>query len=65
VKNLAPADLAKTLMERFNIYTVAIERPPVHGVRVTPQLYTSTAELDALVAALKDISSNPASLNAT
>jgi selenocysteine lyase/cysteine desulfurase len=55
VAGMAPGDLARTLLETFNIYTVAIERPPVHGVRVTPQLYTSTEELDALVAALRQI----------
>jgi len=42
-------------MDRYGIYTVAIDRGTVQGVRVTPQLYTSIAELDALVAALTAI----------
>jgi len=65
IKGIAPADLARTLLERFNIYTVAIERPPVHGVRVTPQLYTSPQELDALVTAITAIAGNPAMAKAS
>jgi selenocysteine lyase/cysteine desulfurase len=55
VAGTKPADLAKVLFEKHRIYTVAIDHAGVHGVRVTPQLYTSTAELDALVRALKEI----------
>ena len=33
----------------------AIDRGEVKGVRVTPQIYTSPAELDALVVALTKI----------
>ena len=55
VEGIAPAQLAASLMDRYGIYTVAIDRGTVQGVRVTPQLYTSIAELDALVAALTDI----------
>jgi selenocysteine lyase/cysteine desulfurase len=47
-----PADLATELFEGFKIFTVAIDTVPVKGVRVTPHLYTSTAELDTLVAAI-------------
>jgi selenocysteine lyase/cysteine desulfurase len=47
-----PGDLATDLFDRFKIYTVAIDTVPVKGVRVTPHLYTSTGELDALVTAI-------------
>jgi selenocysteine lyase/cysteine desulfurase len=57
VENIAPADLADRLLKDHNIYTVAIDRGTVKGVRITPQLYTSIAELDALVAGLKAIAS--------
>lgn len=53
--NLEPQALAKALLERYRIYTVAIDHANVHGVRVTPHLYTTTAGLDALVKALKDL----------
>jgi selenocysteine lyase/cysteine desulfurase len=52
IAGLAPGALADALLDRFGIYTVAIDTVPVKGVRVTPHLYTTTAELDALVAAL-------------
>ena len=50
---MKPADLAQALMDRYRIWTVAIDKAGVHGVRVTPQLYTSTAALDTFVTALK------------
>ena len=34
---------------------VAIDGAGVHGVRVTPQVYTSTADLDTFVHALKEL----------
>jgi selenocysteine lyase/cysteine desulfurase len=55
VAGMTPAALSKTLLERYRIWTVAIDRPNVRGVRVTPNLYTTTAELDALVRALTEI----------
>jgi selenocysteine lyase/cysteine desulfurase len=53
VANLKPAELAKRLLEEYQIYTVAIDGNGVHGCRVTPNVFTSTAELDQLVRALK------------
>ena len=50
-----PGDLATALFDRFRIYTVAIDTVPVKGVRVTPHLYTTTAELDALVKAIGEL----------
>jgi selenocysteine lyase/cysteine desulfurase len=50
-----PAEFADALFDRFQIYTVAIDTPPVKGVRVTPHLYTTTTELDALVRAIGDL----------
>jgi selenocysteine lyase/cysteine desulfurase len=53
IEGMTPNDLAKTLMEKHRIFTVAINNPGAMGVRVTPQIYTSVAELDAFVKALK------------
>jgi selenocysteine lyase/cysteine desulfurase len=55
IAGMAPSDLAKTLLERYKIWTVAIDRPNVRGVRITPNLYTTIAELDALVRALNEL----------
>jgi len=56
VRGIPPARLAAALLDDHGIYTVAIDRGTVKGVRITPQLYTSIAELDILVGALKQIS---------
>jgi selenocysteine lyase/cysteine desulfurase len=52
VTGRAPRELADALFEMYRIYTVAIDTEAVKGVRVTPHLYTTTAELDALVRAI-------------
>ncbi len=59
VKGMKPADLAATLLNKYKIYTVAIDRPEAHvqGCRITPNLYTTTKELDTLVAALTELAS--------
>lgn len=57
VRNVLPAALAKTLLDTHRVWTVAIDTANVHGVRVTPSVYTSTAELDVFVNALKQIAS--------
>lgn len=55
ITGIKPADLAKTLLDKYKIFTVAIDGANVHGVRVTPHLYTTTAELDTFVKALKEL----------
>ena len=53
VAGLTPAELARTLLERYRIWTVAIDSAGVRGVRITPNVFTSTAELNTLVGALR------------
>ena len=55
ITTMTPAVLAKTLLDTYRIWTVAIDRPNVRGVRITPHLYTTTAELDVLVKALTEL----------
>ena len=55
VTKLKPADLAKTLLDKYKVYTVAIDYANVHGVRVTPNVYTTVEELNTFVAALKEL----------
>jgi selenocysteine lyase/cysteine desulfurase len=55
VAGMAPAALAKTLLEKYKVWTVAIDTANVHGVRITPQVFTTTDELDTFVRALKDL----------
>ncbi len=57
IKGMMPADLADKLLKKYKIYTVAIDnaKANVQGCRITPNVYTTTQDLDALVAALKDM----------
>jgi selenocysteine lyase/cysteine desulfurase len=56
IATMKPADLAKTLLEKYKIWTVAIDSPTVKGCRITPNVYTTTAELDTFIQALKALS---------
>lgn len=58
IKQMKPADMAKTLFDKYKIWTVAIdnEKANVQGCRITPGIYTTTAELDVFVNALKEMS---------
>ena len=58
VESMSPADMAKTLIDTYKIFTVAIDGAGVQGCRITPNLYTTTGELDQFVAALKEMSGN-------
>jgi selenocysteine lyase/cysteine desulfurase len=55
VKSMKPTDLAKTLLEKYKIWTVGIDGQGVHGCRITPNVYTTTQELDVFVKALSDL----------
>ena len=56
IEGIDPRELADTLMKDYRIFTVSIDRPGVRGLRITPNLYTTTRELDALVSAIKELS---------
>lgn len=55
VKGMKPADMAKTLLEKYKIYTVAIDYANVQGCRIAPNVYTTPKELDQLVKALSEL----------
>jgi len=55
IEGISPADLAKRLMTEHKIFTVAIDYANVRGCRITPNLYTTTKELDSFVLALKTL----------
>jgi selenocysteine lyase/cysteine desulfurase len=52
---MEPAALARTLLERYHIWTVAIDGAGVRGARITPHVFITPAELDQLVRALKEL----------
>ena len=55
IKGMKPAQLAETLFKKYKIYTVAIDGKGVQGCRITPNVFTTTEELDVLIKALKEI----------
>lgn len=55
IKGMKPKELADTLMSKYKIYTVAIDGANVFGCRISPNLYTTPAELDVFVKALDDM----------
>ncbi len=55
IKGMKPAEMAKTLLNKYKIFTVAIDGGGVRGCRITPNVYTNTDELDVFVNALEDM----------
>ena len=55
IKNMNPEVLAKTLLIEYGIFTVAIDNAGVHGCRITPNIYTTTEELDRFIKAMTSL----------
>lgn len=56
IVGMKPSELADKLFKQYNIYTVPIDGNGVQGCRITPNVYTTTKELDQLVKALNELS---------
>jgi hypothetical protein len=52
---MEPSELAEILFSKYKIYCVPINGAGVHGCRITPNVYTTTGELDVLVDALTQL----------
>lgn len=55
IKGMKPGEMAKRLLDEFQIFTVAINNTNVKGCRITPNVFTTTEELDIFVNALKEM----------
>lgn len=55
IEGIKPSQLAEILLDKYKIWTVAIENNNVQGCRITPNIYTSLEELDTFIVAIKDI----------
>ncbi|CAM3376892.1 aminotransferase class V-fold PLP-dependent enzyme [Zobellia roscoffensis] len=55
IEGMEPADLAKKLLDDYQIFTVAVKYANVNGCRITPNVFTTTDELDTFVKALKEM----------
>jgi selenocysteine lyase/cysteine desulfurase len=49
VEGKKPAELDAFLFDKYKIHVVGIEWENIHGVRITPNVYTTTKNLDVLV----------------
>lgn len=55
IEGIKPLDVAGALHSKYKIHTVAIDWENIHGVRVTPHVYTSIKDLDRLVKAVREM----------
>ena len=55
INGISPGDLDMALFNKYKIHTVGIVWENISCVRVTPHVYTSLADLDVLVKAIKEI----------
>ena len=54
--NMSPSKMEKLLFDKYNIFTVAIDYANVKGCRISPNIFTTTEELDTFVEAVKEMS---------
>jgi selenocysteine lyase/cysteine desulfurase len=58
LKNMTPAVMAQRLMDEYRIFTVAIDYANIKGCRITPNVFTTTAELDRFISAVKELATS-------
>jgi selenocysteine lyase/cysteine desulfurase len=56
IRGLPPADMARTLLDKYGIWTVAIDDEGVRGCRITPHVFILPRELDTFVEAVAETS---------
>ena len=54
--NMSPSKMENILFDKYNIFTVAIDYANVKGCRISPNIFTTTEELDIFVNAVKEMS---------
>lgn len=50
-----PGEVGSALFTQYKIHSTSIEWENIHGVRLTPNVYTTTRDLDVLVKAIREI----------
>jgi selenocysteine lyase/cysteine desulfurase len=58
VDGMKPGDVTSRLFAEYRIHTTGIEWENISGVRVTPNVYTQTYDLDKFVRAIKEIAAS-------
>jgi selenocysteine lyase/cysteine desulfurase len=55
IDGMEPGDIQKKLLSSYKIYTVAMVWENINGIRVTPNVYTTTSDLDKFIRAVHEI----------
>ncbi len=55
INGIKPGDLSNRLFKEYKIHTSPIEWENIHGVRITPHVYTTLYDLDKMVDAIHKI----------
>ncbi|HYH14689.1 MAG TPA: aminotransferase, partial [Flavisolibacter sp.] len=58
VKGTKPGELDSFLFKNHRIHTTSIDWENIHGVRITPNVYTTTKNLDELVEGIRQFARN-------
>ena len=53
---MSPSQMSKVLFEKYKIFTVAIDYANVKGCRISPNIFTTTKELDHFIGAIEEMS---------
>ena len=55
LSNMSPSQMSNVLFEKYQIFTVAIDYANVKGCRISPNIFTTTNELDEFISAVKEM----------
>ena len=55
LSNMSPSQMSNLLFEKYKIFTVAIDYANVKGCRISPNIFTTTNELDQFISAVKEM----------
>ena len=55
LSNMSPSQMSNVLFEKYKIFTVAIDYANVKGCRISPNIFTTTNELDQFISAVKEM----------
>lgn len=58
IEGWKPEDIEKILLDKYKIHVITINWEYIHGLRVTPSVYTSLKDLDRFVKAVGEIASS-------
>ena len=58
IEGMEPADIQTKLLNDHRIYTISIDWENIHGIRVSPNTYITTEDLDRFTGAVHEIASS-------